>query len=583
MRNGIRSLWDFRAGGWGGKDDEAAPSATDETPGNGNASFDDVQENIGAQIQARLEAGHSPGRIAMYLEQVRPGLGRALLSDLQRAARSGPGGSASEVATPLQEAGVNGLQIHRDDGYASPQFRDVPERNPAIGGSQQLDPPFAASGAGSIARAAAGKPPLAGSASSGEVDETPPLAVDEVPAAGSASYDQVQENIGDEIQARLDARHSPGRIAMDLEHVRPGLGRALLGQIQQAAQMRSDQANGGGADPRGFNGFVPNAFGVSRAVVPSRFADPRGQSAVGARWDSNEVSPDRPEGMSGFAQLSRASLPRPIQSNGGMGVDMRAPSLRHTEALYAPNDQEAHARGLPVGMNGSFQPVSHAVAYRQMGYRPVQDSNAEPKIGIAQARGNIGSVKQASAGEPAGIQSRQRQNPARAAQPSTTKGDRPYELNEGIVITPGISDDVNELASGFYQATGAKFRVSSTYRDPTRQAAAMYTNWAAGRDPGYRNKKLRDEAYAPFKQGQAEKWSSQKTIGEIAKVLTDQVKRGDYLSDHMIDRAIDISRRGLTSAQEQEILRRARAMGAVAKIEDKFHIHIQFKAKPTRS
>ena len=124
MRNGMRSLWDFAANGRSGHEDEPF-SSPDKMSRGGSGSPDDVQENIGQQIQARLQAGHPPGRIAMYLEQVRPGLGRALLGDLQRAARAGLGGGAGEASNPFLDKGVNGPKIRGDDGYASPQFRDV--------------------------------------------------------------------------------------------------------------------------------------------------------------------------------------------------------------------------------------------------------------------------------------------------------------------------------------------------------------------------------------------------------------------------------------------------------------------------
>lgn len=89
MDNRMRSLWNFAA-----EDDAsgALPPADMGTQPNPSAPLS--LEGIGPQIQARLEAGDPPGKIAMYLEQLEPGLGRALLGHINQAA-----GSMNRVST----------------------------------------------------------------------------------------------------------------------------------------------------------------------------------------------------------------------------------------------------------------------------------------------------------------------------------------------------------------------------------------------------------------------------------------------------------------------------------------------------
>lgn len=72
------------------------------------------------------------------------------------------------------------------------------------------------------------------------------------------------------VQARLDAGHPPGRIAMEIEQLQPGLGRALLGSIKQAAVARGwrDEWAGGNHLPIQFSakagGMQPSVIGRQR-------------------------------------------------------------------------------------------------------------------------------------------------------------------------------------------------------------------------------------------------------------------------------------------------------------------------------
>lgn len=74
-------------------------------------------ESIGPNIQARLQAGHPPGKIAMYLEQLEPGLGRALLGQINQAAQS-----IERVSAPFLAQEDYGGSPARD---SSPSFADA--------------------------------------------------------------------------------------------------------------------------------------------------------------------------------------------------------------------------------------------------------------------------------------------------------------------------------------------------------------------------------------------------------------------------------------------------------------------------
>ena len=51
---------------------------------------------------------------------------------------------------------------------------------------------------------------------------------------------------------------------------------------------------------------------------------------------------------------------------------------------------------------------------------------------------------------------------------------RHYTVNQGILMTNALRPRLQELADTYFQRTGQSLHVTSGYRPPARQAAAMY-------------------------------------------------------------------------------------------------------------
>jgi hypothetical protein len=83
MENRMRSLWNL-----GAEDDGSGAMPPADMGYQRSPSTPLSPEDIAPEIQARLEAGDPPGKIAMHLEQLEPGLGRALLGHINQAAES---------------------------------------------------------------------------------------------------------------------------------------------------------------------------------------------------------------------------------------------------------------------------------------------------------------------------------------------------------------------------------------------------------------------------------------------------------------------------------------------------------------
>lgn len=111
---------------------------------------------------------------------------------------------------------------------------------------------------------------------------------------------------------------------------------------------------------------------------------------------------------------------------------------------------------------------------------------------------------------------------------------------------------------------------TSGFRPPLKQAQLLVQK---RRDEGdavvrdrYANKRLIDEVLAV-----------PNTANDMARVLEAQVQRGQYLSSHMKSDAFDVTTRGLSNAQIQEVLRAAVELGAEAFFENASqpHLHIE--------
>ena len=106
MRNWMRSLWDFGGESGGSRAMPPIEMGEEQSP---------ALQSIGPQIQARLEAGDPPGKIAMYLEQLEPGLGRALLGQINQV-----GGSTKRGSNPFLPQQNNGGSPRRTISASRP-------------------------------------------------------------------------------------------------------------------------------------------------------------------------------------------------------------------------------------------------------------------------------------------------------------------------------------------------------------------------------------------------------------------------------------------------------------------------------
>jgi len=130
-------------------------------------------------------------------------------------------------------------------------------------------------------------------------------------------------------------------------------------------------------------------------------------------------------------------------------------------------------------------------------------------------------------------------------------------LSSGVVLFQGQKDFLTRLRILISATT--LLHVTSGYRSPERQAAAMLNIWTGTGEGELRRlyrKPLITEVMAAGKSASA-----------MAAVIQGQTNRGQYISRHLYKAGLDLRSRNLTDAQVAEIVSAARSMGGKVGME----------------
>ncbi len=119
---------------------------------------------------------------------------------------------------------------------------------------------------------------------------------------------------------------------------------------------------------------------------------------------------------------------------------------------------------------------------------------------------------------------------------TTTPNTRFYNTNPGILITDALAPKLDRLAQAYTNRTGQKLQVTSGYRPPARQAAAMASLIERrGRSHVrnlYSSKIAVNQIIDAYDRG---------GTSEMTRVIQNQVNDGTYISNHLRSNAVDLS------------------------------------------
>lgn len=130
-------------------------------------------------------------------------------------------------------------------------------------------------------------------------------------------------------------------------------------------------------------------------------------------------------------------------------------------------------------------------------------------------------------------------------------------------------DRLLDIAKRYHEDTGKKLLITGGDRTPHRQAELMYRMLAKGDDllKLYTQVRLVLELTKIYESGKEKKRGARNIIRDMGKAITEQVKRGEYVSHHLAYTAADVRSRGL---KDDHVLALRRAVNAVpgAKLVD---------------
>jgi peptidoglycan hydrolase-like protein with peptidoglycan-binding domain len=134
-------------------------------------------------------------------------------------------------------------------------------------------------------------------------------------------------------------------------------------------------------------------------------------------------------------------------------------------------------------------------------------------------------------------------NPTGSPTFSTATNGRFYNVNPGILMTDSLKPKLDNMAQKYFELTGQKLQVTSGYRPPARQAAAMFDNMSK---PGgvedarslYADKGAVNEIIRAY---QANPGNREAAVSAMTRVIENQVSNGTYISRHLKSGAADVS------------------------------------------
>lgn len=143
----------------------------------------------------------------------------------------------------------------------------------------------------------------------------------------------------------------------------------------------------------------------------------------------------------------------------------------------------------------------------------------------------------------------------------------------GVEITPTMRPLLQKLTDSYFRASGGVLHMTSAYRTPEAQAKAMYRNLVSyGRNyvlETYGERQVAVEIVSAYLNN---RMNRSRAITAMTKVILGQVRRGLYVSRHMLGRAFDIR---LSSARPSLLQKVVRSLGGRMGVEAD-HYHVEF-------
>lgn len=166
---------------------------------------------------------------------------------------------------------------------------------------------------------------------------------------------------------------------------------------------------------------------------------------------------------------------------------------------------------------------------------------------------------------------------ARADRPANRLREKiPATFNPQVLLLPDMQRWMTMLSARYNERTGQRLHVTSAYRTPERQARAIDRNLRTfGRAyvlTIYRRSQAIREIVSAHNRNRRRKGQA---VMAMTRVIEAQIRRGVYISRHMLGRAFDIRSKGPNGAKLSVLQEVAQSMGGRVLVE-KNHYHVEF-------
>lgn len=153
-----------------------------------------------------------------------------------------------------------------------------------------------------------------------------------------------------------------------------------------------------------------------------------------------------------------------------------------------------------------------------------------------------------------------------------------YSVKAGVQLDAAAVAFVAKVADAFFDATAKDITVTSAYRGPQEQAAAMYVKMGGPEWNIYADKTSLTAIRAAYLDGKAAKQDKATIVAAMAAVIETQVGQGSYISNHLRSTALDFRTRDLTADEVTALKKASTDAGATVVINEGSppHLHVQF-------
>lgn len=164
--------------------------------------------------------------------------------------------------------------------------------------------------------------------------------------------------------------------------------------------------------------------------------------------------------------------------------------------------------------------------------------------------------------------------PTSASGVFTARDGEHFTVASSILMTADLQEKVANVANHYFAITGNGLIVTSGYRPPDRQSKAMFDKLVTEGETSvrnlYKNKTLIDEILNVFRQN---KGNPTVAVAEMQRTIEGQMKRGKFISNHLLSNAIDVRKRTTNLAS----LRTAVSQVGGRVVVEGNHYHIELR------